>query len=58
MLTVANALFPIMERIIISHSHRLDNAYIDLQERLKQKALQRGENPETEPICYDNLLHY
>ena len=58
MLTVANALMPVMNRIIIfSHSHRLDSAYIELKDKLKQKALQRGENPETSPVAYDNLLH-
>ncbi len=44
MLTVANALLPIMERLVIfSHSHRLDPAYIDLKEKLKEKSLRRGE---------------
>ena len=58
MLTVANALQPVMDRtVIFSHSHRLDPAYIDLKDRLREKALQRGENPDTHPIAYDNLLH-
>ena len=55
MLTVANALLPIMERVVIfSHSHRLDPAYIDLKDRLKEKALKRGETPEAHPFVYDS----
>ena len=58
MLTVANALMPVMERVVIfSHSHRLDPAYIDLKDRLKEKALKRGETPEVHPFVYDSLLH-
>lgn len=58
MLTVVNALLPIMERVVIfSHSHRLDNAYAELKEKLKQKSLQRGETPEAHPFVYDNLIH-
>ena len=58
MLTVANAILPIMERVVIfSHSHRLDPAYIDLKDKLKAKSLRRGETPETTPFVYDNLIH-
>ena len=58
MLTVANALMPIMERVVIfSHSHRLDNAFIDIKARLREKALKRGDNPDTHPIAYENLIH-
>ena len=58
MLTVANILMPVMERIIIfSHSHRLDTAYLDIKEKLRAKALKRGENPDTHPVVYDNLIH-
>ena len=40
MLTVANAILPIMERVVIfSHSHRLDPAYIDLKDKLKELSL-------------------
>ena len=46
MLTVAQSLLPIMERVVIfSHSHRLDPAYIELKEKLNEKSLKRGENP-------------
>ena len=58
MLTVANAILPIMERVVIfSHSHRLDPAYIDLKDKLSEKSLRRGETPESNPFVYDNLLH-
>ncbi len=58
MLTVANAILPIMERVVIfSHSHRLDPAYIDLTDKLKQKTIRRGETPEAHPFVYDSLTH-
>ena len=43
MLTVADALFPTMDRIVIfSHAHRLDPAWAELKERVEAKMLARG----------------
>ena len=52
MLTVANALLPIMERVVIfSHSHRLDPAYIDLKDKLKEKPSGAARRQKRTPSC-------
>ena len=58
MTTVANLLQPVMERtILISHSHKFDPAWQELKDKLHEKAIKRGEHPDTHPYCFDNLTH-
>ena len=56
MLTVTDAIFPVMDRIVIySHSHRLDPAWQKLKERIHQKMISQGEDPNLHPFCFENL---
>ena len=56
MLTVANHLFPIMDRIVLfSSSHKLDPAWTDLKEKVAARNIARGEHPDTHPFTFTNL---
>ncbi len=56
MLTIADALLPVMDRVVFfSHSHRLDPAFGSLKQKIEEKMMQRGENPQTHPYTFDNL---
>ena len=56
MLTVANELFPIMDKtVIFSHSHRLDPAFGELKQKIEAKMLAKGEDPNLHPYTFENL---
>ena len=56
MLTVANELFPIMDKIVIfSHSHRLDPAFGELKQKIEARMLAKGEDPNLHPYTFENL---
>ena len=55
--TVANVLYPIMDRIVLfSSSHKLDPAWTDLKDKVAARNIQRlGEHPDTHPFTFTNL---
>ena len=56
MLTVANNLYPIMDRIVLfSSSHKLDPAWTELKDKVAARNIQRGEHPDTHPFTFTNL---
>ena len=57
MLTVANILYPIMDRIVLfSSSHKLDPAWTDLKDKVAARNIARGEHPDTHPFTFTNLV--
>ena len=56
MLTVANVLYPIMDRIVLfSSSHKLDPAWTELKDKVAARNIARGEHPDTHPFTFTNL---